>query len=100
MWFAAKLVFESSLGNEGDRVLQEESIRLIQADGEIEARSKATQLGASEQLQFSNAQGETVAWHFVSLLEIQDLCEANVSYGMEIFSTMKRKTLPRRSALP
>ncbi len=31
MWFAAKLLFESTVPDEDGRLLQEESIRLIQA---------------------------------------------------------------------
>ena len=37
MWFAVKLLFESSVREDDGRVLQEESIRLIQADDEAQA---------------------------------------------------------------
>jgi hypothetical protein len=92
MWFGAKLLFESSNRHEGNRVLQEESIRLLQADNEEQAHSKAGQLGISEQHEYQNEQGETVAWRFVALLEVQDLCERDVYDGMEVFSTMKWNT--------
>ena len=88
MWFAAKLLFESSVPNEDGRLLQEESIRLIQASDEADARSRACQLGNSEQHQYRNDLGETVAWQFVSVLEIQDLCEESLSDGTEVFSTL------------
>jgi len=89
MWFAAKLLLESTGGDEGGRVLQEESIRLIQATNESDALSKATDLGRAEQRQYPNEQGEIVAWHFVSFIEIQDLCEDNVFDGLEVFSVLK-----------
>ena len=89
MWFAAKLLFASSIRHDDGRALQEESIRLIQANDEAEARSKAATIGASEQHSYGNAYGENVNWQFVSVLEIQDLCEANIVDGMEVFSTMK-----------
>jgi hypothetical protein len=89
MWFAAKLLFESTVPDEDGRLLQEESIRLIQASDEADARSRACQLGNSEQHQYPNHLGETVAWQFVSVLEIQDLCEESLSDGMEVFSTLK-----------
>src|SRR3989442_1169396 len=93
MWFAAKLLFESSVREDDGRVLQEESIRLMQADDESHAYSKASQLGNSEEHHYLNEQGETVVWQFVSVVEIQDLCEENVSDGMEVFSTLKWRML-------
>jgi Domain of unknown function (DUF4288) len=91
MWFGAKLLFESALPHEDGRVLQEESIRLIEADDESQAQAKAIQVGNSEQHQYRNHQGETVAWRFVSVLEIQDLCEKNMYDGIEVFSTLNWK---------
>lgn len=93
MWFAAKLLFESGLRHDDGRVLQEESIRLLQANDEAEAHTKAHALGTSEQHHYRNAYGEDVAWQFVSILELQDLCEADLFDGMEVFSTMKWKML-------
>jgi len=93
MWFAAKLLFETDAPHDDGRVLQEESIRLIQANDESQAHSKATHLGISEQHQYPNDQGEIVAWRFVSILEIQDLCEDNLFDGMEVFSTLKWRML-------
>jgi hypothetical protein len=93
MWFAAKLLFESSVREDDGRVLQEESVRLIQADDEAQAHSKATNLGPSEEHEYSNEQGETVRWQFVSVLEVQDLCENYVFDGMEVFSTLKWRML-------
>src|SRR5437588_684327 len=93
MWFAAKILFESSVKESDDRVLQEESIRLIQAENEAQAHAKAATLGPSEEHQYANEQGETVYWKFVGILEIQDLCEANVFDGMEVFSRLKWRTL-------
>ena len=89
MWYGVKLLFESSIPHEDHRILQEESIRLIEANDESEARSKANILGTSEQHEYENPYGETVRWRFVSILEIQDLCEATVFDGMEVFSFMK-----------
>lgn len=89
MWYGAKLLFESSIPDEQGRLLQEESIRLIEAVDESEANAKAVALGNSEQHEYGNAFSETVRWRFVSLLEIQNLCEADVSDGVEVFSQMK-----------
>ena len=93
MWYAAKLLFESNRPDDEGRILQEESIRLIQAGDEAEANSKASSLGISEQHHYSNYAGEDVAWQFISVLEIQDLSEASIFDGIEVFSTMKWKIL-------
>jgi hypothetical protein len=89
MWFGAKLLFESTIPHEDGRILQEESIRLIEANDELEAKSKANMLGKSEQHEYENADGETVRWRFVFVLEIQDLCEKSLFDGMEVFSLIK-----------
>src|SRR5947207_1307665 len=91
MWYGARLLFESSIPDERGRVLREESIRLVQAHDESEARAKAIALGNSEQHDYENAYGATVRWRFVSVLEIQDLCEPNVFDGMEVFSRLNWK---------
>jgi uncharacterized protein DUF4288 len=88
MWFAARLLFESSVQHDDGRVLQEESIRIIQANDELQAQSKAALLGTSDQHRYLNDQGETVAWRFVSVLELQDLCEDNITDGMEVFARL------------
>jgi hypothetical protein len=89
MWFAAKILFESSIRHDDGRVFQEQSIRLIQASDESEARAKAAIVGVSEQHNYPNTCSENVNWQFVSVLEVQDLCEAEIVDGMEAFSTMK-----------
>jgi Domain of unknown function (DUF4288) len=89
MWYGANLLFESSVPDENGRLLQEESIRLIDANDESEAIAKAVALGNSEEHEYGNPSGQTVRWRFVSVLEIQDLCEASLYDGMEVFSQMK-----------
>jgi len=89
MWFAARVLFESTVAHDDGRVLREESIRLIQANDEMQARSKATTLGIADQHHFPNHQGELVDWQFVCVLEVQDLAEENVFDGMEVYSRLE-----------
>jgi hypothetical protein len=93
MWFAAKLLFESSVRDDDDRVLQEESIRLIQADDETQAHAKASELGAAQEHQYPNERGEKVHWRFVGVVEVQDLCEDSISDGTEVYSTLKWRSV-------
>ena len=89
MWYGVKLLFESSIPDEHGRILQEESIRLVEAGDESEAKAKATVLGNSEEHEYANVCGETVRWRFVSVLEVQDLCEVKLFDGMEVFSRLR-----------
>lgn len=68
--------------------LYEESTRLIKAANEEEAREKAVCLGKEAQHSYANDSGEMVAWEFVEILEVQELCEENFYDGIEVFSRM------------
>lgn len=74
----------------GTPQLCEESIRLIFAASEDEAWNKATSVGKMGEHEYVNPYGNAVVWRFVKILEIQDLCEATVTDGMEVFSRMYR----------
>lgn len=100
MWFSARLLFESELSDTtGDPSLQEENIKLVSAESEDEARKKAEAIGRNEEIAYSNADGETVTWHFLGVLEVQDLCESALYDGVEVYSrlfwrTTKENTCP------
>lgn len=91
-WYAAKLLFEAEVDGEpsGD-VLCEESIRLIEADDEDDARKSAEIVGGRAEHEYVNEMGRTVRWCFRRVLEIQDLCESQIRHGTEVFSTMFRR---------
>lgn len=90
-WYAAKLLFEAKVEDNDSRdVLCEESIRLIEADDEEDAQRRAEEVGAQAQHEYLNDEGHSVRWRFMRVLEIQDLCESQVTHGMEVFSKMFR----------
>lgn len=93
MWYAANLLFETTLvpSVEGDVPLQEESVRLLEADSETDAHEAAFQLGEESELSYEGACGQMVTWRFIKVLEVQDLCEAKIHSGMEVFSRLKWK---------
>ena len=90
MWYSARLVFETEAHEGSTEVLREDSIRLITANSIDEATSKANVLGKSEQAEYLNHQNEIVRWRFVQVLEVQDLCEAEICDGMEVYSYLLR----------
>lgn len=89
MWYAVKMLLASQIENsENDRPLFERNIRLFQAASEAEAIQKAEDAGRTERLAYENERGERVNWKFVRLIEVQDLCEATLFDGIEVFSEM------------
>lgn len=88
-WYSAKLLFEAEVegGASGD-LMCEESIRLIEAEDEMDAQRRAAEVGAQAQHEYLNDEGHAVRWRFRRVLEIQDLCESQIAHGMEVFSKM------------
>jgi len=73
-------------------LLCEESIRLVEADDDDDAQRRATEIGVQSQHEYLNEEGQTVRWRFGGVLEIQDLCEAKITHGVEVFSKMFRRS--------
>ena len=91
-WYSAKLVFESTInGVKEPNFLCEESIRVLLADSEEDARTRAEQIGRAAEHDYMNEAGESVRWQFVSVLEVQDLSETDLQDGTEVFSKLFRQ---------
>ena len=76
---------EASSGEIG---LYEETIRLMVSKDIVEAQEKAAALGLRLQHSYYNESGQEVTWRFEAVLEVQDLCEAELGDGIEVFSTL------------
>lgn len=89
-WYAAKLLFESKVDDskQTDERLCEESIRLVLADNDDDARARAEELGRSESHEYPNEDGARVEWVFRDVLEVQDLCVSEIEPGVEVFSVL------------
>jgi hypothetical protein len=89
MWYSTALLFERRhLGRDrpSDEPLFEESIRIFQADSENDAKIAAETLGRQSHLDYTAASGETVKWHFVSVLDVYEILDAEIIDGTEVFS--------------
>jgi hypothetical protein len=74
-WFLAKIVFRIVCGS-GEHIPQfDNQLRLIQADDESEAFSKARAIGEKEQASFLNQQDNLVQWQFINVCELYRLSE-------------------------
>lgn len=78
-------------GSPGDDPLREESIRILLSDGDEAAWIRAKEIGRAAEHEYVNEAGEMIRWNFVEVLEVQDLCESNLTDGMEVFSRLFHK---------
>lgn len=93
MWYSVKLLFKSIVDDEENiPPLCEESIRLVQANNEEEARNKSEQLGRDEEHEYKNELNQAVSWRFIKIMEVQDLCEPSIYDGIEVYSRLFRQT--------
>ena len=86
-WFLAKIIFRIVCGN-GDHTPQfDKQLRLIQADDETEAFSKARVIGEKEQTSFLNEQERLVQWKFINVSELYKL--SALIDGAELYSRVQ-----------
>jgi hypothetical protein len=87
MWFTASLLFKSHIPNEPEaQALWEESIVLIRAVDEEEARTKAEEIGKHGELEYLAAAGNQVHWTFERIESIHEVLAKNLEHGTELFS--------------
>ena len=92
-WYGVQIVYEAAVGGTPDRdPMREESIHIVLADSEDQARKRAEEIGRDNQHSYENADGERVTWRFVCVAQVQDLCEDRLTDGMEVFSRMGRRS--------
>lgn len=93
MWYSASLLLKrihprAAVGT--DEALWEESIVLIEANSEDEAREEAERLGGKENQSFQAVSGEEVRWEFVRVTAIHELLDESLKNGTEVFSRFLR----------
>lgn len=93
MWYSASLLLKRThpkvpVGT--DESLWEESIVLIEANCEAEARQQAEHLGRKENQRFQAVSGEEVRWDFVRITALYELLDDHVKNGTEVFSRFLR----------
>lgn len=86
-WYIAKLVFQIICGNGNHTPQFDEQLRLIAAEHEKEAFSKAKQIGIKENDSFLNASSETVKWQFIDVVELTKVNA--MKDGMELHSRIE-----------
>ena len=86
-WYLAKIIFRIVCG-EGDHTPQfDEQIRLVQADSNEQAFTKAYAMGRQEADCFMNQQQKMVEWKFIDVPELYKLSE--MIDGAELYSRIQ-----------
>lgn len=86
-WYLTKLVYRIICGN-GEHTAQfDEQLRLIAAENEDEAFTKAQSTGLKEQDCFKNANQQIVQWKFINVAELYKLQE--FIDGAELYSMIR-----------
>lgn len=86
-WFLSKIVYQIICG-EGEHTPQfDEQLRLIEADDEATAFTKARTIGELEQELFFNQQQKMVQWKFINVCELYKL--SALIDGAELYSRVQ-----------
>jgi hypothetical protein len=94
-WYSARLLFVAeSKGETESNPLCEESIVLVLALDENDAKTNAENAARKMEHDYLNDQGEKVEWKFAGMMGIQDLCEQTLENGTEVYSRMFWKSKP------
>jgi hypothetical protein len=92
MWYAASLLFKGSRVPAGaDAPLWQESIRLIGANTDDEARAKAEKIGQAERVSYQ-VSGGTLTWVFDRIERVYTIEVDVLADGTEVFSRFLRDT--------
>ena len=87
MWFTASLLFKGNIPNEPEiQALWEESIVLLRAADEEEARTKAEEIGKRGEHEYLAAAGNPVHWTFERIESVHEVLADNLEHGTELFS--------------
>jgi len=83
-WYLSKIIFRIICGD-GDHTPQfDEQLRLIIANDEEEAFSKAVRIGEKEQDGFYNHEQKVVQWKFINVAELYKI--SGLMDGAEVYS--------------
>ncbi len=85
-YHVAIILYKSSSDANGYVPMFEESITLIKANTEAEARKSAECLAHSRGAKFKNEKGEEITWVFDKIIDIAPMLEDNLKDVTEIYS--------------
>ena len=84
-WFAARLLYEACIEDEGPSLFEERIVVLRSNNGVEAAEKKAQKLGKAASDEYQNGAGESVAWRFKEVLEVVQLNQSSIEDGTEVY---------------
>jgi len=92
MWYSVELLYQRLHENDsGTEPLWEESIVLVNAQNEIEARAEGERIGRVQEHQYKAISGDVVKWVFLQVVETQEILEDTLGHKTEVFSRFLRQ---------
>lgn len=65
-------------------------MRLVLAESDADAADRGERIGREAEHSYPNELGQSVTWHFDSIVEVVDLCEIELKDGVEVWSRLFR----------
>jgi len=90
MWFTANILMECLSSDPTAKPFWEESIILIQAADEDEARKKGEETGKKAEHEYDAISGDHIKWVFDRVADIYELVPNKLEEGTEVFSRFLR----------
>jgi hypothetical protein len=89
-WFSVLTLMRGIRENNPDSApLFDESLMLVKANSEEEAKEKAEKYCLKRyKTEHKKIDGETVSWKFVKIIEVTDRCEKTLYDGIQIYSRL------------
>jgi len=86
IWYSARVLFRCVVqGDKRKRILFEETIFLVRARYDEEARKNALAIARKKQLSYNNMFKQKVRWKFHKLLEVLPLIDQRMVPGAEVY---------------
>ena len=86
-WYLVKIVYRIICGEGAHTAQFDEQLRLIAADNEEEAFSKASEIGEHEETVFYNHKQQLVQWKFINISDLYRISQ--FINGAELYSQIK-----------
>jgi len=94
MWYGVNLLFKSvhDQASSNHEPLWEESVFLVEAASDEEARQAGEHLGKSKEHEYISATGDLVKWRFERVESVFGILDDAISSGTEVFSRFLRES--------
>ncbi len=90
MWYSASLFYSGTREGEAKASIWMETLVLIEAENEDQAKEIASNIGKGEEHQYKTIDGAILYWLFEKVERIQTIEDMRLKNGVELFSRFLR----------